>query len=67
MKTRPFDWFDESKRVSMYGLQVLTEGGWKNLAEDGKPCIYPTTAERDQKRAEYRRRKAISHTNLRAN
>ena len=67
MKTRAFDWFDERKRVPMYGFQVLTETGWKNLAEDGKPCIYPTTEQRDSKRAEYRRRKAIRNTNLRAN
>ena len=67
MRTRNHDWFDERKRVSMYGFQILAETGWKNVAEGGKPCIYPTTDERDQKRAEYRRRKAISHSNLRVN
>jgi len=39
----------------MYGLQVYARGQWKHLAEDGVPCIYSTEAERDAKRAQYRR------------
>lgn len=66
MRTRNHDWFDEKNMCSMYSFQVVTEHGWENVAEDGKPCIYPTTEERDAKRAEYRRKKAISHSNLRA-
>lgn len=66
MRTRNYDWFDGINHRPMYGFQIRTEKGWRNVAEDGWPCIYPTTEERDAKRAEYRRKKAVSHSCLRA-
>ncbi|MFD0726985.1 hypothetical protein [Lysobacter brunescens] len=67
MKTRIHDWFDTKRNRVMYGFQVHTADGWKNVAEDGKPCIYTCPEQRDAKRAEYRRRKAIRNTNFSAN
>ena len=41
-----------------FGFEVHHNGQWKNAAEDGVPCIYATEQERDEKRAEFRRRPA---------
>lgn len=40
MRTRPNDWIDTNTFETKYGIDVLHEGKWKHLAEDGKPCIY---------------------------
>lgn len=56
MRTRPNDWLDTNTLETKYGIDVLHDGKWKHLAEDGKPCIYSTPAERDAKRAEYRKK-----------
>lgn len=58
MRTAPTTWLDTITLQSKYGLKVFHDGKWKNLAENGKPCIYDTTVERDAKRAEYRKIKA---------
>lgn len=56
MRTRANDWLDTNTLETKYGIDVLHDGKWKHLAEDGKPCIYSTPAERDAKRAEYRKK-----------
>lgn len=61
MQTAPTSWLDTETLKPKYGLKVLHEGRWKNLAEDGKPCIYDTETERDAKRAEYRKIQAPSN------
>lgn len=59
MKTREHDWFDTKTLKPKFGIQVFAHGKWMNAAEDNKPCLYDTKAERDTKRAEFRRMPAI--------
>lgn len=65
MRTRNHDWFDENTHEVHYGFQILTGDGWKNVAEDGKPCIYKKKADRDRKRREYSKRSAVPASRLR--
>lgn len=58
MQTRNHDWYDSENNRPMFGIQVKAGDSWRNAAENGKPCIYSTEAERDSKRAELRKRKA---------
>lgn len=58
MRTRPTSWIDIDTLQGKYGLQVLHKGKWRNLAENGKPCVYDTQEERDAKRREYSKIKA---------
>jgi len=55
VRTRVLDWYDLANEKPLYGFQVFSGGRWCNAAEDDKPCIYATEAERDAKRAEFRR------------
>ena len=58
MRTRKNDWFNSQTRIPSYGFQVFSCGRWLNAAENGKPCIYATEAERNNKQAEFRKLKA---------
>lgn len=57
MRTRNHDWFDTSTLTPWYGFQAFYEGEWVNAAEDGKPCLFLTEKERNDKRAEWRKLK----------
>ncbi len=55
MRTAANNWIDTSTGKLKYGIDVLHNGVWKHLAENGKACIYDSEEERDAKRAEYRK------------
>ena len=57
MRTRNHDFLNRNTFEREFGFQVFDEGEWKNVAEDGVPCIYKTEKERDEKRAQYRKLK----------
>lgn len=61
MKTRNHDWFDmKNPQQPKYGIQVQQDGKWYNAAENGEPCLFDTEAERDAKRAEFRKLKEFA-------
>ena len=53
MRTRNHDYLNRHTFECEFGFQVFDKGEWKNVAEDGVPCIYKTEKERDEKRAQY--------------
>ena len=57
MRTRNHDYLNRHTFEREFGFQIFDEGEWKNVAEDGAPCIYKTEKERDEKRAQYRKLK----------
>lgn len=57
---RKHDWLDTKTNLPKFGIQgkaVGWEVRWLHCAEDGKPLIYDTEAERDAKLKELRKRK----------
>lgn len=56
MKTQLSAWHKQDLDEVWYGVRVLVAGQWANLAENGKACIYPTRAEAEAKRGEWRKR-----------
>lgn len=59
MRTREADWFNTETMETMYGFQVYHDGKWRHVAENGKPQIFATAAERDAKRREYQAMKSL--------
>ena len=57
MRTRNHDYLNRHTFECEFGFQVFDKGEWKNVAEDGVPCIYKTEKERYEKRAQYRKLK----------
>ena len=55
MLTRNRDYLNKKTLEPEFGFQVFDEGEWKNVAENGVPCIYKTPEERNAKRAQYRK------------
>lgn len=55
MRTRTKDWLDLKTMKPAYGFQVFHDGQWKDVAEDGKACIFASPAKRDKKRSEFRK------------
>jgi hypothetical protein len=55
MRTREHDWLDTKRKRPKYGFQVFHCGRWCHAAENGKPCIFDTKLQRDEKRAEFRK------------
>lgn len=60
MRTRAADWLNTETMRTMFGFQVYHEGRWRHVAENGKPLIYETREARDDKRAEYRKRRSLT-------
>ena len=56
MRTRKTEYLNSYTLKPEYSFQVF-DGEWKNVAENGRLCIYKTEEERDKKRAEYRKLK----------
>lgn len=57
---RRHDWLDTKTREAKFGIQAKAVGfevRWLHCAEDGKPLIFDTEAERDLKLKELRKRK----------
>jgi hypothetical protein len=55
---RPLPWINLKTGKEMFGIQIsVTKGKWQHLAENGKPCVYPTAKERDAKLKELRSKK----------
>ena len=57
MRTRATEYLNRHTLKPEYGFQVFHDNEWKNVAENGEPCIYKTEKERDEKRAQYRKLK----------
>lgn len=57
MRTRAIEYLNRHTLKPEYGFQVFHDNEWKNVAENGEPCIYKTEKERDEKRAQYRKLK----------
>lgn len=58
MITRATKWLDLKSGQPKFGIEVRVHGRWMGLAEDGKPCIFDTAAERDAKRTSIRKIKS---------
>ena len=57
MRTRNSDYLNTETFKPEFSFQIFHDGEWKNVAEDGAPCIYKTEKDRDEKRAQYRKLK----------
>jgi len=57
MRTKTNDWLNTTTMTVSYGLDVLVDGAWHHVMEDGKPCLYDTKEKRDVKRKEVRKMK----------
>lgn len=63
MRTRRHDFFDSKGLRPLYGFQVFSDGQWMNAAQDGEPCLFDTSEERDLKQAEFRKMNVTSNSN----
>ena len=57
MRTQNCTWFDKKAMKAKHGFMVRVDGVWMHAAINGKPCIYDTEKERDEKRKEFRKMK----------
>lgn len=57
MKTRNHNWFNSKTKQPQFGFQVLVGQRWCHAMEDGKILLFDTEAERDEKKAEFRKMK----------
>lgn len=56
MRTRNCDYFDIKSLRTVYGIEIMLDGVWLRLAENGEPCLFKTKEARYLKREEYRRK-----------
>ncbi|WP_043767587.1 hypothetical protein [Algiphilus aromaticivorans] len=60
MRTKASDWYAPNTGRTLYGIKVYHEGKWAHAMQDGKPLIFHSELERDEKRRELR--KQVMHT-----
>lgn len=56
MRTREFNWFDTENRVPVFSFQVLKDGVWHNVANNGKPLFFATEEERNAARKAFNKK-----------
>ena len=49
MKSRNFDYFNTKTMEVKYGIQVRHGGKWMPCAENGKPLMFDTPEQRDER------------------
>lgn len=61
MRTRKQDYLDMTTHTGKYGIDVWNPDThcWNGVAENGKPLLYDTAAERDAKRKEISKMKSV--------
>lgn len=52
MKARSFDYFNTKTMEMKYGIQVKHQGKWMPCAEEGKPLMFDTPEQRDERMRE---------------
>ncbi len=55
MKFKKNNWFDSKELKVFYGIDAKVDNEWHHAAEDGKPLLFDTSEERDEKLKELRK------------